>query len=658
MRLNELKTLYDYSTIDSYICLAYTAHKFDENKELNKIKIGSTKENYISEGNVWHYRPLNKDENLFLAGRAYALIKEAIVVNSDIKYIEIGLRFLFEKNLFELFAKTPPKKNFIRFFPNLLCLKHQTIIEDVMLVFDEEEVDYFINSYYKDCGYTANIIKTIRNNLDEFIYDAKTFALAFIDLCKCNKNFKDLNILRKKIYNAYLEKYKNLDVSAENEDLYLPKMKYNLCEFHDNPNEVQIAYDYKRIDTLIIYALYGHGGSPTEISLINKEYNISDRNRYSSSGLSLGLSGKAQIKSSEKLMISRGIYEFLKEMIYKNTENGWLETAIRFLFDSNTARILTGNYDSRMKNYPFLSSRDSLSIEDIVGENNIESLIEYLYFYNNNLSYIIKNILLLKNNKEIVIEDAKAFAISFCNIYKYGISVKDLDSLRICIDSANEKAASVRGLPTRESEKLKEERERRKLQEIDEILIELETDFKDKISKSKPSYAYTNTCINAIINSIWVYWLYYKCDLHCAEIEGISGFTKLQITAYLTLAATRIKALSDDPFVLNITQNSFIELPNNIAIIADYYLISRLYFDGNSIETLKMADGAMCSKIAKYYNMKIEDVISDIDAINNYSSREFYDEFSKTLLKIIEMTPICKPCRSDAIIIWEKRNKI
>lgn len=222
MELNNVRSNYYYAGIDSWIILALYGHALNKKEHLTTIKQKYNTEKASNEylsigGAVSNGLKLRESNIQFLTKSVNTYFKHLQNSNLDLDFVEVGIRFLFERETLMLFTNIGH-----RYRPNVTPLsaplKYNLLLEDLFIeqeLTGDEVVRRLFgmnNRYIPRYNVATRCIKAITGDISTVVDDAKLFISTFNDIYENGIDVDTFHYIRKLIYNANNQALENLGI--------------------------------------------------------------------------------------------------------------------------------------------------------------------------------------------------------------------------------------------------------------------------------------------------------------------------------------------------------------------------------------------------------------------------------------------------------------
>ena len=211
MKLNELRKHYYYPRIDSWLVIALYANKLNQGES----RISITKRydianlnKYSSTGkSITSNDRCNNPDIIRCAKDTHRMLAEAIALNDDIKFIEIAVRFLFDKEVCKRFVGRRLLEAY-KYGYNVIHaqkpLFYPLLIADIFIELDDDQAIKYLRSFlhWREEKFVVSSILAAKHNQELLIEDAKAFCKTFIDIYNNGISVEDFDRIRRDIDEA------------------------------------------------------------------------------------------------------------------------------------------------------------------------------------------------------------------------------------------------------------------------------------------------------------------------------------------------------------------------------------------------------------------------------------------------------------------------
>ena len=205
MKLNELRIHYCYPRIDSWLLWALYANEISKGRS----KASITREydalnlkKYASSGNSITSNDRATNEDMIKCTKYMCkLFKEVISKNDDMKYIEIGIRFLFDKELCKRFTGRKHLSAYRYGYNTIHAFKplyYPLLIEDIFVELDDEQAIRYLRSFphWREEKFVIDGILAAKHDKETLIVDTKAFIYTFLDIYENYSTVKKIKGIR------------------------------------------------------------------------------------------------------------------------------------------------------------------------------------------------------------------------------------------------------------------------------------------------------------------------------------------------------------------------------------------------------------------------------------------------------------------------------
>ena len=206
----------------------------------------------------------------------------------------------------------------------------------------------------------------------------------------------------------------------------------------------------------------------------------------------------------------------------------------------------------------------------------------------------------------------------------------------------HEQANEARRIIEQERLYREKEREKAKMKEYDEAILEMDKENSETILNSKPELFKDNACLNAIFVTTWIYWLDKVCNIPYDIIKYYLGYEWYTIEGCAKLSETRlsiIKSKIRNPIILP-TSEGGISLDWHTAIISDFYLMECLQLRNISINEFINLNKNKLINLSIHFGMVYSDIKAAQDCLKFYNDINSAEKVCQIILAIIDRPAI------------------
>ena len=370
------------------------------------------------------------------------------------------------------------------------------------------------------------------------------------------------------------------------------------------------------------------------------------------------------------------------------TSSHMYEDSLRVVFDKVTRNIIETAFNgiNGIKNMPYKTFLETLL--SIKGPLNLtEEQFEFLYalkfdpdfiskiykrrvksigmLYNKGISAITaikgrdKRIAAIKHNinwydDRISDKITESYTTHMARLDDLLANAKEVDSTISWKRRSNRLDQDIKEM-MEEAEKIRKERfaqeelrraydeDQKYIRELSAIRNRFNEDNAKLIMSTIPEQFTTNTCINAMLTSAWVYWLRKICKIKEEHVTYATKYWDRAIRGCIILTENRLDIINHpekDKILLPVTGGA-VQLDWHMAVVSDFYLVECLHMCNMSITDFTNIKTNNClENLAIKFRMNSRDIKSAQECLKNYCSKEFAYEFIVRFKSILEAPAI------------------